>query len=183
MSRQLKSGEYLGHVTAVGRWDSCSVSETHYGRGAFLPAHRHDGGFLTFILAGSYRERTSGETRSCTPRSLVIHEPGETHEDDLRNVRQQISLASVAREVGVHPVHLARQFRKHYGVSVGERVRFLRVERAKELIAAGMSLPGVALEMGFADQSHFTRTFMKLAGMSPGMYRRKSQHASRIQKR
>ncbi len=83
------------------------------------------------------------------------------------------ALGPLARTVGVHPVHLARAFRKRYGRSVGEYVRQLRVESACErLSASDAPLGEVAAETGFADQSHFTRTFKRYTGRTPGEYRR-----------
>jgi AraC family transcriptional regulator len=48
-----------------------------------------------------------------------------------------------------------------------------RVERAKDFLRApGLSLSDVAGARGFADQSHFTRVFSRIAGLSPGAWRR-----------
>lgn len=85
---------------------------------------------------------------------------------------ERVSLESVAREVGVHPVYLATAFRKHYGSSVGEYVRRLRVEfAARELGRPQSALADVAALAGFADQAHFTRVFKALMGLTPGEYR------------
>jgi AraC family transcriptional regulator len=81
-------------------------------------------------------------------------------------------LAEMAREVGVHAVHLARTFRAHYGCSVGEYVRQLRVEFARQRLAKSDSpLAEIALDAGFFDQSHFTRVFKQFTGFSPSAYR------------
>jgi AraC family transcriptional regulator len=96
----------------------------------------------------------------------------EAHAILGRTFAQKIALGDIAAEVGVHPVHLARTFRAQYGVSVGEHVRALRIAHARERIAAGVALTAVAAESGFADQSHFTRTFTRLCGVSPAAYRR-----------
>lgn len=85
--------------------------------------------------------------------------------------REPIGLAQVAREVGVHPSHLARELRRHFGSSVGEMVRRARIEHALRRIHAADSLAELALECGFADQSHFTRCFRKLVGTTPARYR------------
>ena len=83
-----------------------------------------------------------------------------------------LALGELAREVGIHPVHLARAFRRHYGCTVGDLQRELRVELARERIRAGAALADVASEAGFADQSHLTRTFRIITGMTPAEYRR-----------
>ncbi len=82
-------------------------------------------------------------------------------------------LAELAREVGVHPGHLSRGFRRHLGRSVGETVRRRRLERSLELLRSEMPLAEVALACGFADQSHFTRCFTRRVGVSPAAWRRR----------
>jgi AraC family transcriptional regulator len=82
------------------------------------------------------------------------------------------SLNAVAREFGVHPMHLAATFRRHYGCSVGEHVRRQRVDAAREMLEnPDLSLTQIASDVGFADQSHLTRTFKRLTGVTPGQYR------------
>ena len=98
----------------------------------------------------------------------------------LRDVRDLIdgslagppALGSLAREAGVHPVHFAVVFRRFYGCSLGEYARRRRLDAARSRMAdPDVPLSRIALELGFADQSHFTRTFKRFAGMTPGQYR------------
>ncbi len=115
----------------------------------------------------------------------LVAEVERTRDDDrapswLKKVREivefqfadRLSLAELAGLVGVHPVHLARAFRRHYGRTVGELVRELRVEDAKRRIIAGVALSDVALDAGFSDQSHLSRFFRRLTGVTPAAYRR-----------
>ena len=82
------------------------------------------------------------------------------------------SLSALAEAVGVHPVHLARSFRREYGVTVGQYARELRLEWATARLALpDASLAEVAAGAGFADQSHFTRAFRSHTGVTPGRYR------------
>ncbi len=84
-----------------------------------------------------------------------------------------LPLAAVAAEGGVHPAHLARAFRTHFGCTVGDYVRRLRVEDAcLQLATSDAPLVAIALDSGFADQSHFAKTFRRQMGMTPGEYRR-----------
>jgi AraC family transcriptional regulator len=88
---------------------------------------------------------------------------------------QPPELAEIADAVGVHPAHLARAFRRRYHCSVGDYVRRLRVEFAcRELATSERALSEIALAAGFADQSHFTKTFRRLLGLTPGEFRRRS---------
>ena len=85
---------------------------------------------------------------------------------------EQASLGELADAVGRHPTHVARVFRREYGLSVGEYARSLRLEWAASRLALDDApLAQVALEAGFADQSHFTRAFRRHAGVTPGRYR------------
>jgi AraC family transcriptional regulator len=264
MAIVLGSGEFFGRMVTAAEWEPFRMSETRYARGALLPWHRHDESYLTFVLAGGYRERSVRQTQSCAARSIVLHPAGETHEDDFseqparclnvvlapsftarlgaaavplerggmiegahvasigarlaaelrrsdtasqlmveglllelfgtlarsstdsrgpawleeahailqRRFTEKLSLGSLAELVGVHPVHLARAFRKRFGMSVGERVRALRLELALEQVMGGIPLAEVATAAGFADQSHFTRAFTRAYGASPAEYRR-----------
>jgi AraC family transcriptional regulator len=82
------------------------------------------------------------------------------------------SVATVARAVGVHPVHLARTFRAHLGISPGDYARKRRLERATDLmLRPNASLTDVAHDAGYADQSHFTRDFVRAAGLTPAKFR------------
>ena len=75
--------------------------------------------------------------------------------------------------MGVHPVTLARGFRKAYGCSVGAYLRWLRVARAaRRLAETEAPLAEVALAAGFADQSHFSNVFRRETGLSPSQFRR-----------
>ena len=87
--------------------------------------------------------------------------------------REPLRVGEVARAVEVHPAHLARAFRRHFGVSLGSYVRRLRLEwAAAELARAEGPLASVALAAGFADQSHFSRMFKLHTGLTPRVYRR-----------
>ncbi|HEY6136391.1 MAG TPA: hypothetical protein VI670_01375, partial [Thermoanaerobaculia bacterium] len=79
----MNGNEFFGRVVGAAAWKPFRISETRYARGAFLPPHRHEESYLTFVLAGGYRERSGGRTRACEERSLVFHPAGDTHEDDF----------------------------------------------------------------------------------------------------
>lgn len=86
---------------------------------------------------------------------------------------QHIAVAEVAARVLVHPVHLIRTFREFFQCTPGEYLRRCRLERAVRLMEQpDLPLVRVALECGFADQSHFTRAFRRQFALPPGEYRR-----------
>jgi AraC family transcriptional regulator len=88
-------------------------------------------------------------------------------------LKAPLRIADLAHDAGVHPVYLARAFRRHYGCSPADFIRRLRVDAARTALA-GTDLPisAVARLTGFADQSHLTRIFRRAVGTSPGCYRR-----------
>ena len=83
-----------------------------------------------------------------------------------------LTLSEVAMTVGVHPVHLAREFRRFKHCTIGEYVRQLRIKHAcHQLHKPEEPLAAIAAGAGFSDQSHFCRTFKRLVGMTPNEYR------------
>ena len=82
------------------------------------------------------------------------------------------TVGSIAAEVGVHPVHLARGFRRFCGSTPGQYLLSLRLDLAARLLAEDhLSVAEIALECGFADQSHFTRQFGRAFGIPPRRFR------------
>ena len=82
-------------------------------------------------------------------------------------------LDELAAAAGVHPTHLTRAFRQFEHCTVGDYVRKVRVEYARQrMLSSGEPLVEIALAAGFADQTHFTRSFKRLTGMTPSEFRR-----------
>lgn len=88
-----------------------------------------------------------------------------------RAAQPGMEVRSIAAEVGVHPVSLARRYRRHYGQSPAAAIRQARADRAAGLMARGADLAALADETGYADQSHMTRDFTRIYGLSPARYR------------
>lgn len=88
---------------------------------------------------------------------------------------EPLSVAEIAREAGVHPVHLAREFRRHLHLSPGELVRLQRLAWARDrLRRSSLPVAAIAAAAGFSDQSHLTRRFRARYGISPSVYRRRT---------
>jgi AraC family transcriptional regulator len=81
--------------------------------------------------------------------------------------REPVSLRDAAREAGVHPVHLARVFRRRNGRSVSGYLTALRLVEAGRLVLQGSSLADASHAAGFSDQAHFSRRFSREFGFSP----------------
>ena len=81
-------------------------------------------------------------------------------------------MTEIASEVGVHYVHLSRQFHKYNRCTVGELIRRRRVQYASHLLAHSRTpLAEIALVCGFSDQSHLSFLFKRYMGLSPSKFR------------
>jgi AraC-like DNA-binding protein len=85
---------------------------------------------------------------------------------------ERITLDELARATGLSRYAVLRVFRREVGIPPHQFLTQLRVDRAKALLRAGRSLAAVAQQVGFADQSHLTRHFRRLVGVTPGVFAR-----------
>jgi AraC family transcriptional regulator len=91
--------------------------------------------------------------------------------EEMDDLGADVRVRDVAARAGVHPVYLARQFRRYFGSSVVSYLQRRRVTRAADLIASScLPLSMVAFQAGFADQSHLNRSFRSGTGFTPGAY-------------
>jgi AraC family transcriptional regulator len=121
-------------------------------------------------------EMLARATRADAERGHALNPPAwllRAQEIVHAKVLEPLGVAALAAEVGVHPSHLARSFRRHFRTTVGDYHRQLRLRWAAERLAdSDASIAEIALRAGFADQSHFTRAFRRFAGEPPGRFRR-----------
>lgn len=150
------------------------------------------GGIVTALGRRLYKEFLLGDNAShLVVEGLVleifgeaVRNPGDAatgyvprwlqkaHEMLTARFAEPLTLDEVAQEVGVHPVHLAQMFRKHFRCTVGAHVRRLRIDFAcRELANSDAPLVDIALAAGFCDQSHFTKTFRHYTGLVPSQFR------------
>ncbi|WP_244846942.1 AraC family transcriptional regulator [Caballeronia sp. SL2Y3] len=88
--------------------------------------------------------------------------------DDLL---EPVTLAELARVVGLSTFHAARLFTRETGLAPHAWRNQLRIARALPALRAGASIAQVAAASGFTDQSHFTRHFKRAFGVAPGRWR------------
>ena len=88
---------------------------------------------------------------------------------------EPISLAEVAKSAGVGLFHLIRLFRKHLGMTPHAYLTQIRITKSQQLLRHGMPISQIALDVGFADQAHFTKRFKQLTGTSPAHYAKSIQ--------
>jgi AraC-like DNA-binding protein len=85
---------------------------------------------------------------------------------------ERVSLLELAQACGATPLRLLREFQGAYGLPPHRYQLQRRVQLAQGRLRAGADLAALAAELGFADQSHFTRVFKSVVGVSPGAYQR-----------
>lgn len=249
---------------AVGAF---TIAERVYPSNCHTPEHIHHRPLFCVVLDGSYRERYGGNSRFCTPATLLFHAAEERHLEEfgsnggrsliieidpawLQRLREQsaiwvgktgaftggpfaslglrlykefrsadqasqlaieglaleltaevfragknqerrppqwliqarelihesspgaMSLTGLAAAVSIHPVHLAQSFRRFFHCTVGDYARTLRIQSAcREMATSDLPLAEIASRAGFADPSHFARTFKQIVGSPPSQYR------------
>lgn len=121
-------------------------------------------------LALEVVEDTLGERERALLGSARVRAACDALHDDPR---RPWTLSALARHVGLHPSHLARAFRTRHGCTIGEYLRRLRLNEVARALALGeRPISDLALEQGFADQSHCTRAFRRQFGTTPAAFRR-----------
>lgn len=89
------------------------------------------------------------------------------------NWNRQLSLQELSGEIGIHPVTISGNFRKYFSSTYGEYMRKIKIDRSLSMIKnSNLQLTRIAYACGFADQSHFTRTFKNQTGFLPGQYQK-----------
>ena len=121
---------------------------------------------LALELLAAVSATRPARTRSA-PRWLAV---ARQRLDDA--LGSDVRIADIAREAGVHPVHLARVFRECTGVTPGDYLRQRRLAHACALLReTRRTLSDISFTCGFVDQSHFCTTFRRAYRVTPGAYR------------
>lgn len=101
------------------------------------------------------------EERLCAIRTYI-----EQH------LAEKITVREMAARLGLHPSYLNTFFCRRTGESIQAYIRRRKMQKAVEMILkTNYSLSQIGASLGYFDQSHFSRTFQKETGMTPGMYR------------
>ena len=120
---------------------------------------------LTSLLT-HYGQRTTRSGALSTARADIRHAIDylQTH------YHQSVSVGDVARAVGLSEFHFMRLFQTTTGLSVHRFLTQTRLIRAKSLLSLGVSAAQTAQDVGFFDQSHFSRIFRSHFGVTPGAF-------------
>jgi AraC family transcriptional regulator len=125
-----------------------------------------EGIWLEIIAALGRQSRTLRAPRTPPPWLCAVRD--YVYERAL----EALSLREVAQFAGRHEIHVAREFARFFGVSVGEFARRVRTERAARLLLQSrLSISDIALDCGFSSHSHLCREFRLRFGSTPSAYR------------
>lgn len=118
---------------------------------------------------------TEEDVRSSLVNLLRSLRTAVAEEDPVRDylkahAADRVSLADLTRLAGCSAFHLARAFRSRAGIAPHQYQTQMRVAHARKLLRDGVPAADAALQAGFADQSHLSRHFKRIVGMTPGAY-------------
>lgn len=113
---------------------------------------------------------SGGRGRASDGHASVVAAVGRYMDERLDS---RITLADLAAHLELSPAVLLRRFRAEAGMAPYEYVVSRRVDVARGLLARGVPIADVAVHAGFADQSHLTRHFKRVVGITPGDYLRR----------
>jgi AraC family transcriptional regulator len=140
--------------------------------------HQDDGfsalaceGIMLEIIAAFGRERTAAAATTKAPAWLRA-----AREFMHDNACVSLSMAQIARAAGRHEIHVAREFRRFFGIPVAVYLRRLRTEQAgRLLLQAQIPISEIAHSCGFASHSHLCREFKVHFGATPSEYRSRNR--------
>ncbi len=117
-----------------------------------------------------------GEVMEPLPRPLA-RLPARSSIQELRDLLHssegsRVRLIDFARKAGMSQYQLLRGFKQLYGLPPHAYELNMRVERARYMLRQGYTAAAAAAANDFTDQSHFTRHFRRIWGMTPGQYAR-----------
>src|SRR5438067_879074 len=136
---KLQAGAFYGTTARAVNLSGFSLTEKSYAPQSNRPRHAHELAHFCFVVSGNYTEEFGGRGEERTPTTLIFYP------------------SDMADAVGVHPVHMARVFRKFQRCTVGEHVRQLRVAYAcQRMLSSDEPLVEIALSAGFADHTLLT---------------------------
>ena len=111
-----------------------------------------------------------GAAHTASPASRADAALARAHALIQEHFAEPLTLEQLAHEAGLSPFHFLRRFKQRYHVTPHQMVMAVRLFRAKQQLAAGMSPASVAADVGLVDQPHLTRRFARMYGVTPARY-------------
>ncbi|KAF3890925.1 helix-turn-helix domain-containing protein [Tolypothrix bouteillei VB521301] len=133
----------------------------------------------TFLAAHFLRDScTRDRFLKAYTGKLPNHKLKQAIEYIEQHLGEKISLETIAQHLDISQCHFCHLFKQSMGVSPYQYVLQQRIEKAKHLLKQQkLTITNVALECGFANQTHFTKHFRKLTGTTPKAYRKQQSHS------
>lgn len=119
---------------------------------------------------------TQGMSDPAEPRHRLLSEAQEQAAKAFMrdHAGRNVSVAEIAAAAGLSRGYFSRAFAGTTGVTPFRWLMSYRIQRAKDLLAAGVPIAEIAATCGFSDQSHLNRVFLRGTGLSPAQWRRQS---------
>lgn len=136
-------------------------------------AHLHREIKLVELIIATTQQLT--DVRISQPKLGLEHQAVKQVKNYLReHFASEVSLEDLSALTNLNKYHLLQIFKRDVGLSPHIYQTSLRVHRAKQLLAKGLPIAHVALDVGFVDQSHFGRQFKKHVYVTPGRFQQDS---------
>ena len=187
-------------IEPVLLWDAAEQLAKRRQAPPFFPIAVVDDGSLASLFLGLHRKSEEDSASRLEQQSLLLvalteliarYAENRPTPRRVRNERravrlvreylednhaENVSLEDLASVANLSPFHLSRSFRKEVGLPPHEYQTQVRVLRAKALLIRGVPIAQAAFDTGFASQSHFTRYFKRLVGVTPGAFLKDSKN-------
>ncbi|MFC4597255.1 response regulator transcription factor [Cohnella hongkongensis] len=116
----------------------------------------------------SHAERATASVRDRTIRRIQDYVQ--------RNLNGDVSLQTIADELGTHPVHVSRVYKLEMGENLSEYIARLKMEKAAHLLTSSTGkIYEIALQLGYMNPNYFIKVFKKYYGLTPQEYRQHRQ--------
>ena len=119
---------------------------------------------LTPLIQRHSAQKSGQSTRRHVPGAIAARDYLHAHYAD------PVTLPTLAEVAGLSCFYFIRVFRVAFGMTPHAYLAMLRLERSRQLLRTSSSIAQIAAAVGFSDQSHLTRFFRRVYGMTPGVY-------------
>jgi len=167
--RQITGTDYLPKFTATTAYRSEAVSPLRELHGLIMDQKKdfEKEEIFFFLIEQLITEYTEPVKESLSETSVEI---GKARTYMENHFAELITLDELSELTNLNKYTLLRNFTKQRGVTPYQYLETIRISEAKKLLEKGADPLDAAMQTGFADQSHFTRFFKKIIGLTPKQY-------------
>ena len=121
--------------------------------------------------AGSSEQTSNMDASAAEPESSTDRLANQVKKYIEDHFQEELSLDILADKMEISPKYLSRIFKQSIGVNLSEYLMYIRIENAKKMLLADMSMKDVMEKIGMNNRTTFTRAFKRLEGITPNEYR------------